>query len=291
MHINMKYYIVSIGAIFIALGIGMLVGFNLNYDQELSKQQETIISDLDNKFEDLKTTNDNLEKSLATLNDEYDEVIEYINLNSDKLLVNELEEKNIGIISTDKSEDYTNEVETTITKANGNIAFNIVLLNTIYDAKKIQEVSTKLNLEIKDTAGIIGYIIECLKSEDGSSRLSYLQELEIIKVNSISDNYTSYDSVVLTSQRDSKTGKNQFEKIDKILIPKFKNEGKVLVGVQKSDANFSNIELYSKEKISTVDNLEDGTGKVSLVAILKSGNINGNYGKLDSAESLIPYKK
>ncbi|MGL5347419.1 MAG: copper transporter [Peptostreptococcaceae bacterium] len=291
MHINMKYYIVSIGAIFIALGIGMLVGFNLNYDQELSKQQETIISDLDNKFEDLKTTNDNLEESLAALNDEYDEVIEYINLNADKLLANELEQKNIGIISTDKSEDYTNEIESTITKANGNVAFNIVLLNNIYDAKKIQEVSTKLDLEIKDTAGIIDYIIECLKTQEGSSRLAYLQELEIIKVNSISDNYTSYDSVVLTSQRDSKTGKSQFEKIDKILIPKLKNEGKVLVGAQKSDTNFSNIELYSKEKISTVDNLEDGTGKVSLVTILKSGNINGNYGKLDSAESLIPYKK
>ena len=54
MHINMKYYIVSIGAIFIALGIGMLVGFNLNYDQEMSKQQANIISDLDKKFDNLK---------------------------------------------------------------------------------------------------------------------------------------------------------------------------------------------------------------------------------------------
>ena len=51
MQITMKYYIVSIGAIFIALGIGMLVGFNLNYDQEMSKQQANIISDLDKKFD------------------------------------------------------------------------------------------------------------------------------------------------------------------------------------------------------------------------------------------------
>ena len=62
MHINMKYYIVSIGAIFISLGIGILVGYNLNYDQELSKQQASVISDLDNKFDALKVTNDNLEK-------------------------------------------------------------------------------------------------------------------------------------------------------------------------------------------------------------------------------------
>lgn len=66
MHINMKYYIVTIGAIFIALGIGMLVGFNLNYDQELSKQQASIINDLDNKFEEIKNTNNDLEKKLDT---------------------------------------------------------------------------------------------------------------------------------------------------------------------------------------------------------------------------------
>ena len=52
--------------------IGILVGFNLNYDQELSKQQASVISDLDNKFEDLKVTNDNLEKRLADLNEDYD---------------------------------------------------------------------------------------------------------------------------------------------------------------------------------------------------------------------------
>ena len=75
MHINMKYYIVSIGAIFIALGIGMLVGFNLNYDQEMSKQQANIISDLDKKFDNLKEKNDTLEKDLAKITEEYNKSI------------------------------------------------------------------------------------------------------------------------------------------------------------------------------------------------------------------------
>ena len=86
MHINMKYYIVSIGAIFIALGIGMLVGFNLNYDQELSKQQATIINNLDTKFENLKSKNDKLEQDLSSLTKDYDASINYINQNVDKLI-------------------------------------------------------------------------------------------------------------------------------------------------------------------------------------------------------------
>ena len=127
MHINMKYYIVSIGAIFISLGIGILVGYNLNYDQELSKQQASVISDLDNKFDTLKVTNDNLEKSLADLNDDYDKAITFINDNVNSLVVDRLTDKNIGIISTNQDTDYTQEINEIINTANGNVAFDIIL--------------------------------------------------------------------------------------------------------------------------------------------------------------------
>ena len=39
MHINMKYYVVTIGAIFISLGVGMLVGFNLTMTKSLANSK------------------------------------------------------------------------------------------------------------------------------------------------------------------------------------------------------------------------------------------------------------
>ena len=117
----MKYYIVSIGAIFISLGIGILVGYNLNYDQELSKQQASVISDLDKKFDSLKVTNDNLEKSLADLSDDYDEAITFINDNINSLVGERLTDKNIGIISTNQENDYTQEIDDIITTSNGKV--------------------------------------------------------------------------------------------------------------------------------------------------------------------------
>lgn len=149
MHINMKYYIVSIGAIFIALGIGMLVGFNLNYDQELSKQQATIINNLDTKFENLKSKNDKLEQDLSSLTKDYDASINYINQNVDKLIADELSEKNIGIISTNENNDYTKKLEDTIVKANGSVSFNISIKNNINNVNKIEEVSQKTGVELK----------------------------------------------------------------------------------------------------------------------------------------------
>ena len=291
MHINMKYYIVSIGAIFIALGIGMLVGFNLNYDQEMSKQQANIISDLDKKFDNLKEKNDTLEKDLAKITEEYNKSIEFIDANFDKILVNELLDKNIGVISTNQSEDYTKDIEETIVKANGNIAFNIAIKNTIYDEKKLEEVSTKLGLEIKDANDIVTYILDSLNSTDAKVKLASLEDLELIKVNDINNEYMSYDSVVLAGGSDSKTSKDDFEKIDKFLISKLKEEKKSVIGVQKSTTANSYIELYSNEKVSTVDNIEQKSGKLAMVMLLKDSNILGNYGILDTAQSILPYQK
>lgn len=162
MHINMKYYIVTIGAIFISLGIGMLVGFNLNYDQELSKQQAQIINDLDVKFEDLRDTNNNLEAKLKNVNNSYDKVVDFINQNVDKLIVEELTDKYIGIISTNENCDTTN-IYNTILKANGNVAFDIKLNSNITDKSVLANLSSKLGEEIKSTDELINYIIEALK--------------------------------------------------------------------------------------------------------------------------------
>lgn len=291
MHINMKYYIVTIGAIFIALGIGILVGFNLNYDQELGKQQAEIIKDLDTKFEDLKNKNDNLEKTLASLTTDYDKAIEFINQNVDKIIIDELQGKNIGIISTNENNDYTKEIEETITKANGSLAFDIVLKNSIYDETKLKEVAEKLNVEIKSTQDLINYIVETLKNEDASDKLMYLQELGVIKVNALNSSYIDYDSVVLAGGNDSKTGKEQFEKIDKTLISKLKEENKYIIGVQQSDAKFSYIDLYAKDKITTVDNIDEGVGKLSLVISLKEGRTGEKFGRLEGSDALLPYKK
>lgn len=291
MHINMKYYIVSIGAIFISLGIGILVGYNLNYDQELSKQQASVISDLDNKFDALKVTNDNLEKSLADLSDDYDKAIAFINDNVNNLVVGRLTDKNIGIISTNQDNDYTKEIKEIITTANGNVAFDITLNNNIFNEKKIEALATKLNLEIKDTKDIIVYIEEALSESNASLKLKELEDAEMIKINSLNENYQSYNSVVIVGGNNGKLGKEQYENIDKILIETLKDKDKNIVGVQESNTKFSYVDLYFNDKVTTIDNVDEGIGKLSLVMVLQDSSIAGKFGKLEGSDSIIPYKK
>ena len=291
MHINMKYYIVSIGAIFISLGIGILVGYNMNYDQELSKQQASVISDLDNKFDALKVTNDNLEKSLADLSDDYDKAIAFINDNVNNLVVGRLTDKNIGIISTNQDNDYTKEINEIITTANGNVAFDITLNNNIFNEKKIEELATKLNLEIKDTKDIMAYIEEALSESNATLKLKELEDAEMIKINSLNENYQSYNSVVIVGGNNGKLGNEQYENIDKILIETLKDKDKNIVGVQQSNTKFSYVDLYFNDKVTTIDNVDEGIGKLSLVMVLQDSSIAGKFGKLEGSDSIIPYKK
>lgn len=291
MHINMKYYIVSIGAIFISLGIGILVGYNLNYDQELSKQQAGIIQDLDKQFNTLKETNDTLEKNLEAVKGDYYKAIDFINENVDSLVINRLENKSIGIISTNQDNNYTSEIDDIVTKASGNVAFDIVLKNNIYDEKKLEELSSKLNEEFKSTKDIMLYIEKALSEDNANEKLKNLENLEIIAINKLNDNYKNYDSIVLAGGNNGKSGKEQYEKIDKVLIDTLKDKEKNIVGVQQSNAKFSYVDLYSESKISTVDNVEEGIGKLSLVMLLQDSSVAGKFGVLEESESILPYKK
>ena len=289
MHINMKYYIVTIGAIFISLGIGMLVGFNLNYDQELSKQQAQIINDLDVKFEDLRDTNNNLEAKLKNVNNSYDKVVDFINQNVDKLIVEELTDKYIGIISTNENCDTTN-IYNTILKANGNVAFDIKLNSNITDKSVLANLSSKLGEEIKSTDELINYIIEALKNEGAKDKLTYLEELGILTLSELSDSYQSYTSVVLTGKSSNKDLESKFKEIDKSLIDKIKSENKYVVGVEDAETKLSYIDLYSENKISTIDNINQGSGQLALVSVLKDESIVGKFGISENAESIIPFK-
>ena len=263
----------------------------MNYDQELSKQQASVISDLDNKFDALKVTNDNLEKSLADLSDDYDKAIAFINDNVNNLVVGRLTDKNIGIISTNQDNDYTKEIKEIITTANGNVAFDITLNNNIFNEKKIEELATKLNSEIKDTKDIMAYIEKALSESNASLKLKELEDAEMIKINSLNENYQSYNSVVIVGGNNGKLGKEQYENIDKILIETLKDKDKNIVGVQQSNTKFSYVDLYFNDKVTTIDNVDEGIGKLSLVMVLQDSSIAGKFGKLEGSDSIIPYKK
>lgn len=291
MNINMKYYIVTIGAIFIALGVGILVGFNLNYDQALSKQQSEVLESFNTEFDDLKEKNKNLQSEIESLNGDIETTREYIDKNMDVLTKDVLTDKNTGIILTNENNDYSEDVEKLITNANGTVSFNIVVKDNISDEEKLAALSKDLNKTFKSSQDVINYIVSSLGSTKGYDQLYALEDLGVIKINNIDEKkYQDYDSVVLLGELAGKEAKDNFNAKEKLILEGLKEENKYLVAISQSDSNHEVLKLYSENNISTIDNINEGMGKISLTTLLKNQNTVGHYGNSDLAKELIAYE-
>ena len=290
MNINMKYYIVTICAIFIALGVGILVGFNLNYDQALSKQQSEVLESFNTEFEALKDKNKTLQSEINDLDGNVDDLKEYIDNNIDILTQDALTDKNTGIILTSDNNDYSEDIENLILKANGTVSFNIMIKDNISNEEKLSELSKSLNKTFKSSQDIINYIVESLDNTKGYDQLYALEDLGVIKINNINKgNYQAYDSVVLLGNLSGKDAKDKFNEKEKLILSDLKEKNKYLVCVNQNNEDNTILKLYSDNNISTIGNINEGIGKVSLITLLKNQNIVGDYGDSDLSKKIIAY--
>ena len=291
MNINMKYYIVTIGSIFLALGIGIIVGFNLNYDQELSKQQSEVLSEFEDRFDSLNQEKADLNTQIEDLTKEQEKLTSYISQNYNLLITNALTDRNTGIIITNEKNDYSEEIENLIKDADGHLASNIVVRDTIEDEKKLKTLSNDIDKEIKTSQDCINYIMDCLNGDNAQKDLEKLQELELIEIKSLSDDYASYDSAILVGENEDENMQKTFEVKEKNIISKLKSEKKYLVAVQREASNSKFLKLCSDSKISTIDNIDSEIGKISLSMLIKDESIVGNYGTGENVTDLIPFSK
>ena len=291
MNINMKYYIVTIGSIFLALGIGIIVGFNLNYDQELSKQQSEVLSEFEDRFDSLNQEKADLNTQIEDLTKEQEKLTSYISQNYNLLITNALTDRNTGIIITNEKNDYSEVIENLIKDADGQLAFNIVVRDTIEEEKKLKTLSNDIDKEIKTSQDCINYIMDCLNGDNAQKDLEKLQELELIEIKSLSDDYASYDSAILVGENEDENMQKTFEVKEKNIISKLKSEKKYLVAVQREASNSKFLKLCSDSKISTIDNIDSEIGKISLSMLIKDESIVGNYGTGENVTDLMPFSK
>lgn len=291
MNINMKYYIVTICAIFIALGVGILVGFNLNYDQALTKQQSEVLESFNTEFEDLKGKNKNLKSELDGLNKDLDKIKEYVNKNLNLLTEGVLTDINTGIIITNENNDYSEDIQNVIGNANGNVVFNIVVKDNVNDESKLSELSKAFNKTFKTSKEVIDFLTASLNDPKGYDDLMKLQELGVIKINNLDEKaYTTYNSAVLLGELDKDKAQDNFNSKDKLLINNLKDANKYVVAVSQSDSDKTFLKLCQENNISIIDDINEGIGKVSLVTLLKNQNIVGSYGESELAKEIIAYE-
>ena len=67
MFINIKYLVITVISIFLALGIGILIGIQVDSQDIIFEQQEITVQKMEEKVEQLNKLNFNLENELKQL--------------------------------------------------------------------------------------------------------------------------------------------------------------------------------------------------------------------------------
>ena len=286
MFINIKYFIVTIAAVFFSLGIGIMIGFNLNNSEIFTQQQIKLVDDMDKKLNELRVKNDEMNNQLVEKDKSIEIYNEFVNSYYEDLIKDRLVDKNLLIIQT-TGDYFFSDISQWAAISGANIHTYLTINSDNFNSLTIAQYPDLFTEDSLDTEKLFNYIINLI-SENNSLKLAELEQLGILKIVSTSNNQEPFNQVVLLGG-ELEESKEKVEKVDLALARSISSKNIPIVFAEESNANYSSIEQFKNLKISTVDNVDQAIGRISLSMVLSG--VDGNYGIKDTASKLFPTYK
>ena len=286
MFINIKYFIVTIAAVFFSLGIGIMIGFNLNNSEIFTQQQIKLVDDMDKKLNELRVKNDEMNNQLVEKDKSIEIYNEFVNSYYEDLIKDRLVDKNLLIIQT-TGDYFFSDISQWAAISGANIHTYLTINSNNFNSLTIAQYPDLFTEDSLDTEKLFNYIIN-LTSENNSLKLAELEQLGILKIVSTSNIQEPFNQVVLLGG-ELEESKEKIEKVDLALARSISSKNIPIVFAEESNANYSSIEQFKNLKISTVDNVDQAIGRISLSVVLSG--VDGNYGIKDTASKLFPTYK
>lgn len=285
MIVDYKYHIASLVAVFLALGIGIVIGSTLLGNDAVIEYQKQVTDRLENQLQSLRDTNENIQARANTLeidanmHKQFEKKVLPV-LTNDKLL-----DKKFALVELN-SYGFPPELTELISDAGGQIS-SITSVSGLYDDKQVlEELQIDLDWTVSSNEELIKKLAEEMANGivTGESQdfVDYLKDKEIIKN---SGNYgIPVDGVIIVGG--SYKGNKRNMQIDIALINYFNDLNIPMVGVEETDVSYSSMKEYQRKHISTIDNIDTAPGQLAMVLAL-SGK-PGHYGVKSSAQTLLP---
>lgn len=284
---NMKFYVISIVSIFLALAIGIYIGFTLDAQNFLVEQKEDIASKLEEKFDYLRSENENFKKEIEKMevkNSQYEKFNETV---YPEIIKNRLSGTKVAIIETNDEYIYSG-IGKTLEMSGATVVNVTTIKDKFLNEDTLKEAYLKSGIdkdELKEN--VIGKAISDLSTaiiSDGNEEvIKYFEEYGLLNI--IGNIDESVDYVIIAGGSDSKDIE-RINILDKTIIDSVKKMELPIIGIEKTTVKNSYMKEYKDYRISTVDNVDSIIGKVALIMSMEGRP--GNYGVKSSAESLLP---
>jgi len=288
MLINIKYLVITVISIFLALGIGILVGVQMDSEEIIVEQQEITLQKMEEKFSELNQTNEELKNQIQKLSDANQLSETYIKNIFPDYIKGKLAGMHVVVVET--SGDYVYTEMRQALKAAGadvvSISFdNDKLFNMTEEDESELMAYFKLTSKGNIIPAIVKNVSDAAYGKANKENVAFLIEKGILYVSGNLETPANYVVIAGGSSRDE--GDNRYEAIDSPLIRELKKYSLPVIGVETTDAKISYIEMYKKQNISTVDNVDTVIGQTSLILVMTGKE--GHYGVKNSANSLMPF--
>ncbi|HSJ18856.1 MAG TPA: copper transporter [Solirubrobacterales bacterium] len=276
-----RYHAASLAAVFLALAIGILIGVGFG-DDVVSGTTEDLEESLQNDVERARDRTDELSRELNRER-AFGEAV------YPALVGGDLRGERVGLVALGAlSDEIADEVDAAIEPAGAKLAQVAVVREPPDLAALADELRdtpySRLRRDPDDLFDFAQAAGRGLVRGDGIVRRVRAQLLS-----RFSGRARAVDAVVVTRdapqdlEPDDADANETFEDG---LLDGIADAGRPLVGVERTDAERSSIELFSSHDISTVDDVDLVAGQVALISVLLGAE--GSFGVKDTADELLP---
>jgi hypothetical protein len=277
---DIRYHIASLVAVFLSLAIGIILGTVIVDKGVLVEQQKVLVRKLENEFSKLREENSRLRSNLKKEK-------EFNNIIIPLALKERLANKTVVFIQTT---ELTSEVKEKVVAAVKMAGASVSYIKINYPWQ-LTDATKKVLAQYFDTTQDIAedHIFSKLAKEfKNPSDSRFIEDLSSLGFLGIDTPLVkSADVVVFIGGLDSrKENKNFAQQLDVPFINNLKAIGLRVIGVETTQRELSYIPYYQRIGIPTVDNIDQKSGRVSLVYVLSG--YNGSYGVGSNTQGLLP---
>jgi hypothetical protein len=283
-----RYHLLTLVAVFLALGLGLLGGIGLSDSGVVETGNAGLVSDIQRDLDNLNQLNNDLNR-LASENQRYqDDTFPY-------LVSGQLQGLRYAVVASGTvSDQVLRELGSAINSAGGQIT-STTRLNSRFDASATTD---RLRAAAQGDPAFTGLDQSTLTTLLGpqmaadigaAGGTALLDALRGTLVDSTNGSYiTPVNAVILINRADDQQSP-QYADLEKQLLLALRGIGVRPVAAETVDAPISEIPLFINVDVSSVDNIDSRIGQVSMIHILKGEQ--GSFGVKTTADLLIPILK
>lgn len=287
--IDIRYHIATLVAVFLALGLGILIGNGLVNNDVISEQQSKLIDQLKQEFEDLRGQNVELTAQNNYLNKTVKQQDVFNRELMPALIKNRLAGEQVAVVVTG-GEEIPTGLFNSLSLAGVRVSSTSVFLpkanldDPEVRIKLAEFFSLPADSSPEEMQTLMARTVARIISTNGAEEeIALLKQLDLVKMNG---EFGAPVKAVIVIGGANDPQYYFPESIDQPLIKYLTEVNKTVYGVESSRTTKGYMEYYQKMSISTVDDIDLTVGQLAL--LLSLDGEPGHFGIKDTAKKFMP---